>query len=72
MKRIVLNDHQAEEAAAAEGPVSVSDAQGHVLGTFTPLWSKEEIARAKEILKRGGPWHTTAEVLARLEDVERQ
>jgi hypothetical protein len=37
MTQIALPDSTASQLTAAGGPVSVTDASGHVLGTFIPL-----------------------------------
>ena len=66
MLEIVLTDEQAKIVTSALKPVQVKDGKDHVLGWFTPIWTDEDVARAKQILASNGPWFTTKEVLEKL------
>lgn len=70
MNQIVLTDEQVRAVAVALKPVPVVDSRGNILGTFSPIWTEEDIAEAKRILASGGPWHTTEQVLAHLRSLE--
>lgn len=71
MPQIVLSDEQASVVAAALEPVSVRDARGNFLGTIPPLWTREDIEKAKKALASDQPRHTTAQVLAYLRSLAR-
>ncbi|HVS39023.1 MAG TPA: hypothetical protein VMS17_25920 [Gemmataceae bacterium] len=65
-------------------PVEIRGPDGKVLGTFTPALSPEEQEAYRQaaalfdpeeldrIEKEGGPYYTTAEVLAYLESLEKK
>jgi hypothetical protein len=63
MHDIVLNEEQARVAAGALRPLFVRDAKGNVVGTFSPIWTEEDIAEAKRHLASDEPRFTTAQVL---------
>lgn len=71
MTQIVLTDEQASILAKALKPLRVVDARGNCLGTFTPLWTEEDIAEAKRRLAANEKWYTAAEVLAYLHSLEK-
>lgn len=48
MTQIALPENAASMLAAAAGPVSVTDAAGHVLGTFIPA-SSEQAAPVRKV-----------------------
>jgi hypothetical protein len=66
MLQIILTDEQAKVVASALKPVQVPDAQDKVLGWITPIWTEQDVAKAKQILASGEAWFTTEQVLARL------
>jgi hypothetical protein len=73
MAHIVLNAEQAKVVSASLDPVEVRDEQGHVLGTFTPLWTREDIEQAKKVLADPNTkWYTFDEVMAHLRSLEKQ
>lgn len=67
MTRIVLSDEQAKAVQAAADAVEIRDARGNFLGYMFPPPSNAQIAEAKRRLESAGPWHTTKEVMDRLE-----
>ena len=72
MLEIVLTDEQAKMVTSALKPVQVKDGKDHVLGWFTPIWTEEDVARAKQSLASDQPWFTTEQVLEKLRSLERQ
>ena len=71
MTQIVLSDDQAESIRGATGPVQLLDRDGKLLGYITQPYSRERIAELKRRAESDGPWHTTAEVLEKLEGLEK-
>ncbi len=72
MNQIILNAEQAKVAASLHKPVPVCDDKGNLLGTYTPLWSEEDIAEAKRRLASPGPWYTGEQVQARLQALQQE
>lgn len=76
MIRIVVDDEQAKTIVDAKEAVQVCDESGKVLGvidrTVSPLFTAEEISRAKRNLAAPGPRYATAEVLEHLRSLEGQ
>jgi hypothetical protein len=72
MLQIVLTDEQAKVVASALKPVQVRDTQDKVLGWITPIWTEQDVAKAKEILASGEAWFTTEQVLAKLRALEQE
>jgi hypothetical protein len=70
MVQLILTDDQAKALAAALKPMQVRDAQGNLLGTFTPVWTEADTAEAKSILASDESWSETKEVLSRLRERE--
>lgn len=72
MSQILLNDDQANVVRQATDPVELCDRSGILLGYVTRkvIATPEEIAEARRRLNSDGPWHTTAEVLARMRALE--
>jgi hypothetical protein len=71
MHDIILTEEQSRVAVAALQAVPVRDAKGNVVGTFSPLWTEEEIAEAKQRLASKEPRYTTAQVLEHLTQKKR-
>jgi hypothetical protein len=63
MHDLILNEEQARVAAGSLHPLQVRDARGNVVGTFSPIWTEEDIAEAKRRLASHEPRYTTAQVL---------
>jgi hypothetical protein len=72
MNQIVLTDEQAKAVASTLKPIPVRDSKGALLGTFTPIWTEEDIADAKRRLASDEPRYTTAQVLDYLRSLERK
>ena len=72
MNPIVLTDEQAKALATVLKPVQVRDKKGTLLGTFTPIWTEEDIADAKRRLASDEPRYTTAQVLEYLRSLEQK
>ena len=66
MAEIILTEEQTRVVAAALTPVQVLDSKGNVLGTIPPLWTEDEIRKAKRILAETKTWYTTEQALGRL------
>ena len=71
MAHITLNEDQVKLVTSSSAPVEVRDAGGTLLGYVSPLWTEEDFTEAQRILASDGPWHTTAEVVARLQTLKR-
>jgi hypothetical protein len=72
MNQIILNEEQAKVAASLRKPVPVCDDKGNLLGTYTPLWTEEDIAEAKRRLASPGVCFTSAQVQSRLEALQQE
>jgi hypothetical protein len=75
MTEITLTDDQAHAITMATGNVVFRDASGNVIARIPPRISDEEweiIAQSKRRLASGQRRHSTAEVLRRLDSLERQ
>jgi len=58
---------QTQTVHDALDPIEVVDAKGNFLGTLAPIWTREEIALAKQILADPTmEWYTFDEVMAHL------
>jgi hypothetical protein len=69
MTQIFLNDDQINAFRQATDAVELRDPAGAFLGYITRrlLATPREIAEARERLNSQGPWHTTAEMLNRVQ-----
>ena len=72
MLQIVLNAEQAKVVATALTPVQVRDGNGNVLGIIPPRWTEQDIEEAKHVLATNQVWHTTEQVLAHLQSLEKE
>jgi hypothetical protein len=72
MLQIVLTDEQANVVATALKPVQVCDAKGNILGTIPPKWTEHDIEEALKELETNQVWHTTEQVLAHLQSLEKR
>ncbi len=70
MSQIILTDEQAKAVVSTLKPMQVRDSKGILLGTFTPVWTEEDIADAKRRLASDEPRYTTAQVLEYLRSLE--
>ncbi len=71
MPQIILNAEQAKTVASALDPIEVRDEKGAYLGTLAPIWTREEIARAKQIAADPNTkWYSFDEVMAHLRSLE--
>ena len=50
MPQIILNAEQAKTVASALDPIEVRDEKGAYLGTLAPIWTREDIEKAKKAL----------------------
>ena len=66
MTQIILDDKQAEVLADALEPVAVCDPKGDIVAYIEPIWSRADIAKAKQRLASNQPRYTTKEVLNHL------
>jgi hypothetical protein len=66
MHDIVLNEDQTRVAAAALRPLQVCDAKGNVVGTFSPIWTAEDVAEAKRHQASNEPRYALSQVLEHL------
>ncbi|HYV37964.1 MAG TPA: hypothetical protein VE988_19925 [Gemmataceae bacterium] len=71
MTQLILTDEQAKLAAGALRPFPVVDAKGNTVGTFSPVWTQEDIAEAKQRLASKQPRFTTAQVLDYLQSLKK-
>jgi hypothetical protein len=71
MLQIVLTDEQAKLIATALKPVQICDAKGAVLGVIQPRWTERDIEEALKELETNTVWHTTEQVLAHLQSLEK-
>ena len=74
MTQVILNHDQASVVRHASGIVEILDDSGILVGYVTrqPLASPEEIAEADKRAAWKGPWHTTEQLLARLQALGQQ
>jgi hypothetical protein len=74
MTQVILNRDQASVVRHASGIVEILDESGILVGYVTrqPLASPEEIAEADKRAAWNGPWHTTEQLLARLQALGQQ
>lgn len=75
MTEVTLNDDQSRAIFNATGQVVLRDAAGKIVAKIPPRVSDEEwevIAESKRRLASNRPRYTTAEVLARLDSLERE
>lgn len=72
MQQIILTNEQAETIATVLNPVPVRDSKGSLLGTFTPIWTEDDIADAKRRLASDEPRYTTAQVVEYLRSLEQK
>src|SRR5581483_12344796 len=72
MNQIVLTDEQAKAVASSLKPIQVRDSKGVLLGTFTPIWTEEDIAEAKRRLASPGVCFTSEQVQSRLEALQQE
>ena len=73
MPQIVLNTEQTEILTKALDPVEIHDASGRIVAVVAPDWTREDIARAKQILADPTmEWHTFDQVMAHLRSLEKQ
>jgi hypothetical protein len=71
MPQIILNAEQAKTVASALDPIEVRDEKGAYLGTLAPIWTREDIEKAKKALADPNTkWYTFDEVLAHLRALE--
>jgi hypothetical protein len=70
MTTITLSHDQFQQWQAATDAIQVMDASGNVLLYVPEPVSSDVLAVAIERSKSDGPWHTTAEVLNRLESLD--
>ncbi len=67
MTRIMLSDEQLRQIDQANGDLEFVNAKGEpVVVVRRPIFTREEIEEAEKRVNGGGPWYTTAEVLAHL------
>ena len=71
MTQLILTEEQTQVAAAALQPLPVRDTKGNVVGTFSPIWTAEDIAEAKRRLGSAEPRYTTAQVLDYLKSLKK-
>jgi len=72
MPDLVLTDAQAQVIAKAAGNVVLRDSSGRHLGYVSRGFTAKDIAEAKRRLATPGPRYTTAEVMARLQELDRK
>jgi hypothetical protein len=72
MSQIVLTDKQAKIVAESSGNVVIRDAQGRHLGYLSHGFTAKDIAEAQRRLAAPGPRYSTAEVLARLQELDQK
>ncbi len=71
MTSIVITDEQAEMIKHSPAGVVIRSSRGECLGVFKhDAQLEEDIKLALEARASGGPYHTTAEVLAHLRSLE--
>ncbi len=71
MPHIVLSAEQSEVLSSALDPVEIRDVKGRVVVVVPPVWTREDIARAKQILADPNrKWYTLDEILARMPSKE--
>ncbi len=67
MTRIMLSDEQLRQIDQANGDLEFVNAKGEPVAVARrPIFTREEIEQAEKRANSGGPWYTTAEVLAHL------
>jgi len=84
MNHLTADQALVERLAGIVEPVEIRDPDGKVMGTYTPVLSPEDQEAYRQaaamfdpeeldrIEKAGGPYYTTAEVLAYLESLEKK
>lgn len=71
MPHITLNPEQEKTLATSLEPVEVRSAQGQILAVIQPVWSKEDVEHAKQVLANPeSSWHSSEKVQARLRALE--
>lgn len=77
MSDLIVTDEQARILGQSQGIVLLRSASGQILACaesvnleapFTPSFTEEEIAEAIRQADSSKTWHTTAEVLRRMQD----
>lgn len=78
MTRVVLDESLRSVFLGFSTPLEVCDSSGRVVGRFVPSVDYEAVERARPLIseqeldrRNGSPSFSTAEVLARLEKLER-
>jgi hypothetical protein len=67
MTRITISHEQAKLINKAEDDIVLVDPSGNEIGLVSrPTFTREDIEDALKRANSGGPWYTTAEVLAHL------
>lgn len=69
MIRIVLDEDQLKALSEAEESVELVDADGRIVGFADRGFTSDEVAAAAGRVRSEGPWHSTREVLERLESL---
>ena len=72
MVELILTEEQVKILAQAQGPVTVRDGKGVVLGRLEPTYTAEMIAELKRRAASPGPWYTGAQVQARLQALQEE
>lgn len=68
MTQLILDDGQVEAVRNSADWLEARDSQGNLIAYLAkqPTATPEEIAEAKRRMNHDGPWHTTEQVVARL------
>ena len=70
MVQIVVDAKTAQQIINSDGPVSIVDADGRLIGSLQrPLFSAEEVDQALQRLKEPGKWLTTEQVKEHLRNL---
>jgi hypothetical protein len=80
MSDLIITHEQAKVLSGATVPVAIRDPDGKLLGYVSPSedkanlhgFTREEIARARQIADSDGPWYTTQQVLEHLRSLEQK
>jgi hypothetical protein len=71
MPYITLTAEQTKVLATALDPVEIRDVNGRVVAVVSPIWTRDDIARARQVLADPSrKWYTFDEVMARLRSLE--
>ena len=79
MSDLIISHEQAKILSDATLPVAIRDPDGKLVGYASPGadepkshgFTREEIARARQIAESDGPWYTTQQVMEHLRSLER-